>query len=88
LIVTEAETPVLVVVGGPIRNPIRMVGKCEQMRPKLNQGHTSVDWNTVVEHDFRKSITLSPREFLTYASLMFHSLGTVQSKTCVPVGIL
>ena len=31
-------------------------------------------------------MTFAPFAFFTQASRMFHSLGTVQSKTCVPVG--
>src|SRR5262245_12293166 len=37
----------LVVIGGPIRNPIRMIGQCEQMRPKLSERHAPLDWHTV-----------------------------------------
>ena len=35
--------------------------------------------------DSRKSTTRSPFAFLIHASRMFHSFGTVQSKTAVPL---
>ena len=36
--------------------------------------------------DFAKSRIFSPLLFFIHASRIFHSFGTVQSKTCVPVG--
>lgn len=41
LMVTETEPPALLVVGGPVGNPVRMVGKCMQVLLQLGEAHSS-----------------------------------------------
>ena len=50
LIVRQTESPVLLVVRGAVRDPIRMFGNREQMRLEFGQRHGRMDRGAVVQH--------------------------------------
>ena len=90
LVVGQAKSPVFPVVRSPIWNPVGIFGNCEKVRPQIAQGHGGMHGRAVVQYmqiAFLKiHYALSVRRSFIYASRMFHSFGTVQSKTAVPVG--
>src|SRR5436190_291874 len=46
----EAESPVFLIVGSPIRNPIWMRGQTEQVLFQSGERHPAVNRHTVVDH--------------------------------------
>ncbi len=86
----EAEAPVLAVVGRAVRDPVGLVGQRVKMRPQLRERHARAHGHAVVD-DVQVGApevddALARARSATQASRMFHSCGTVQSRTCVPVG--
>ena len=89
LAVGQAESPVLLVVRRAIGDPVGPVRQRVQVLPQLRELHPAPDRDAVaddVEVRLLEVDHLLPLQFFTQASLMFHSLGTVQSKTLVPLG--
>ena len=89
--VSQAEAPGLLVVGRPVGDPVR-AGRaaCSRCGCSSASDIFAADRHAVVDDvEVRVAGSRRPsrrRGSLIQASRMFHSRGTVQSKTCVPLG--
>ena len=90
LVVAEAKTPGFLVIRGAVRNPIRRLRQGEKVLSQFRKAHLLPYWHAVIDDMQIAFLKIDhpfiPREFLIYASRMFHSFGTTQSKTGVPLG--
>ena len=48
--VAQTKPPRRSVVGGAIRNPVRVIGQTEEMRTEFGQCHRGVYWHAVIDH--------------------------------------
>jgi hypothetical protein len=46
----QAESPVFVVIRGPVRDRLGIFGDRKQMRPEFAEGHLGANWDTIVKY--------------------------------------